>query len=846
MKFSEYTIENIKEIFSILRTSEKGLSEKEAEKRLQKYGFNEVKEKEVGLINIFLRQFKSPFFYLLFIATIITFFIGEKIDGLIILVFILVNVSLGFLQEARAHRATLLLKKYLLEKVRVMRDGVEKSIDKKFLVPGDMVFLEIGNIIPADLRVFRIQNFLVDESILSGESVPVPKIQHALLKETKEVFEAKNIAFAGTSIISGKAEGIVIATGKETVFGEITKLVSGITRESTYEKNLFKFCQLILKIVITAIAFVFFANLIIKGTTNFFEFLFFSIALIVSIIPEALPLVVTFALSSGALKMVKEKVIVKRLSAIEDLGDIEVLCCDKTGTLTENKLHLEKMFASDKDKCLLFYLLTSPYMKEEITSSLNPFDFAVFEKTPKKVVSSLKRFKEISEFPFDSFRMRSSALLEDGAGELILITKGAPEIILNLSSKIEGNFNKKEILKQIIKEGSEGKRALAIAFKKFDKKSFSEADEKDFIFLGTLSFVDPLKDTAKESIGLAQKIGLKIKILTGDSREVTGHIAKKIGLIKDPKEVITGGELNALSEEDFERACDNFSVFARVSPETKLNIIKTLQKKFEVGFLGEGINDTPALKMANVGIVVKEAADVPREAADVVLLEKDLRVIVNGIKNGRHIFSNINKYIKCALASNFGNFYSIAVISLFINFLPILPIQILLGNLLSDFPLISITTDHIDIEEARRPKLYQLNQAISLIIVLALVSTMFDFIFFALFFKSPPATMQTLWFIESILTEISLIFSIRTRHFFLKTKRPSIPLIFFTLLDAVIIILLPFTKIGQEFFHFVSPPISSVLLVLFLVFNYFIISEIVKLLYFRYWMPKIEAKNKRF
>lgn len=846
MKFSEYTTENIKETFSILRTSERGLSEKEAEKRLQKYGFNEIKEKEVGLFNIFLRQFKSPFFYLLFVAAIIAFFIGEKIDSLAILVFILVNVSLGFLQEARAHRAVLLLKKHLLEKVRVMRDGVEKSIEKKFLVPGDMVFLEIGNIVSADLRVFKIQNFLVDESVLSGESVPVPKIQHALAKETKEVFEAKNIAFAGTSVISGKAEGIVIATGQETVFGEITKLVSGITRESTYEKNLFKFCQLILKIVITAIALVFFANLIIKGTANFFEFLLFSIALIVSILPEALPLVVTFALSSGALKMAREKVIVKRLSAIEDLGDIEILCCDKTGTLTENKLHLEKMFVSDKDKCLLFYLLTSPYMKEEITSSLNPFDFAVFEKTPKKLASSLKRFKEISEFPFDSFRMRSSALLEDGAGELILITKGAPEIILNLSSKIEGNFDRKEILKQIIKEGSQGKRALAIAFKKFDKKSFSEADEKDFTFLGILSFVDPLKDTAKESIELAQKIGLKIKILTGDSREVTGHIAKKIGLIKDPKEVITGGELNALSEEDFGRACDNFSVFARVSPETKLNIIKTLQKKFEVGFLGEGINDTPALKMANVGIVVKEAADVPREAADVVLLEKDLRVIVNGIKNGRHIFSNINKYIKCALASNFGNFYSIAVISLFINFLPILPIQILLGNLLSDFPLISITTDHIDIEEARRPKLYQLNQAISLIIVLALVSTMFDFVFFAIFFKSPPATMQTLWFIESILTEISLIFSIRTRHFFLKTKRPSIPLIFFTLLDAVIIILLPFTKIGQEFFHFVSPPIPSVLLVLFLVFNYFIISEIVKLLYFRYWMPKIEAKNKRF
>jgi len=834
MEFSKYTTKNIEETFQDLKTSEKGLSEKEAKERLKIYGFNEVKEKETSSFDIFLRQFKSPFFYLLFIASILTILTGAKIDGFIILVFILINVSLGFFQEFRAESAAFLLKKYLPSKTRILREDIEKTIDKKFLVPGDIVLLEAGNIVPADLRIIKVENFLMDESVLTGESFPVSKIPQQLLKETKEIFEAKNIVFAGTSVISGAAEGIVVGTGRETVFGEITKLVSKISRESAYDKDLFRFSRLILKIVVTTIVFIFLANLIIKGTENFSVFLIFCIALIVSIIPEALPVVITFALSEGALKLAKEKVIVKRLSAVEDLGNIEILCCDKTGTLTENKLRLENIFAQNKEKCLLYSLLLSSFVKEEIESSLNPFDSALFEKASKGIRQSLKNFRIISEIPFDPSRLRNSALIEAQNGNLILAVKGAAEIILKLSSRFEGSFQKKEIEEQIEREGREGKRILAVAFKEFNKKYFSEEDEKDFTFLGHFSFRDPLKETAKESIEMAEKLGVQIKMITGDSKEVAGHVAKETGLINNPEEVILGEQLNSLSENDFEKACQEFSVFARIAPETKLKIIQELQKKFEVGFLGEGINDTPALKIANVGIVVQEAVDVPREAADVILTEKDLRVIINGIKNGRNIFSNINKYIKCALASNFGNFYSIAVISLFITFLPMLPIQILLGNLLSDFPLIAIATDQVDVEELRKPKSYQLHRVMWLVVLLALVSTIFDFIFFAIFYKVKPEIMQTLWFIESILTEISLIFLIRTRHFFLNTRRPSLPLILFTFLDAILIILLPFTNFGKEFFHFVSPPISSLFIVIFLVFNYFIVSEIVKLIYFRY------------
>ena len=315
-------------------------------------------------------------------------------------------------------------------------------------------------------------------------------------------------------------------------------------------------------------------------------------------------------------------------------------------------------------------------------------------------------------------------------------------------------------------------------------------------------------------------------------------MAKEIGLIEDPNKVILGETLNSLSEDDFGKACEEFSVFARVSPQIKYKIVETLQKKYEVGFLGEGINDVPALKVANLAIAVKGAADVSREVSDIVLLKKDLKVIVNGIRQGRRIFSNINKYIKCTLASNFGNFYSIALISLIIPFLPMLPTQILLVNLLSDFPLISVASDKVDVEELRKPKFYLLNKVFLLIILLALVSTIFDFIFFGIFHKVQPALLQTLWFIESIFTEIVLIFSIRTSHFFLKAKRPGLPLIFISFITLLVTISLPFTGFGKEIFHFASPSIFALSIVLGLIFAYFVVSETVKLLYFRYWTQK--------
>jgi len=821
-----------------LGAHKEGLSKKELALAQKKYGLNEIKAKNISILDILIRQFKSPFSYLLFIAAIIAIAIGEKVDSVTILCFILINVIFGFFQEYRAEKAVSLLQKFIPRMVKVRRDSKEEIIDRKFLVPGDIVLLEAGDIADADLRLISAQNLLVNESALTGESGPVSKITDALLHKEEEIFEAKNIIFSGSSVISGKAEALTVATGKDTVFGGIVKAVSEIKRESTYEKSILYFCKLILRIVVVTIILIFIANILLKGISDVLELLLFSVALIVSILPEALPVVVTFALSEGSLNMAKENVVVKRLSAVEDLGNIEVLCTDKTGTLTQNKLSLEKIVSSDKKKCFLYGVLSAGADKIN-DKILNPFDAALFQRAPEDILRESKKFKIVSELPFDSYRMRSAFLAKNAKGEGFLIVKGAAESILRNCSKLGGSFDKKEIKEDIEKEGHDGKRVLALAFKKVDKDKadINVHDEKHLTFLGYFVFEDPLKNTAKEAIELSKKLGVQIKIITGDSKEVAGYVAKKTGLASNPHDLISGEELENMSKDDFDFSCNEKTVFARISPDVKHKIIKSLQKKYEVGFMGEGFNDAPALKTADVGIAVLEASDVARDASDVILLRKDLRVIVNGIKNGRTIFANINKYIKCALASNFGNFYSIAVISLFINFLPILPVQILLGNILSDFPLISIATDSVDIEELRKPKVYQLHNVLPLIISLALVSTLFDFIFFSVFYKQSPPNIQTLWFIESILTEIVLIFVIRTRGLFYKAKRPGFLLMFLTVIDGVIIVILPYLKIGQSWFHFVVPPIIPLLTVFFLVGAYFVMSELVKLIFFHYWKP---------
>lgn len=837
MNFSDYTNKSVENVLAELKSSEKGLSKKEVFLRQSKHGLNEIKSKGTSALKVLARQFKSPFNYLLLLAAIIAFFIGERIDFIVITLIVVINIVIGFLQEYRAERAIFLLRKYISQNVKVLRQSKEEVINKKDIVPGDVVLLEAGDRVPADLRLIKAENFLADESVLTGESAPVSKDSEPLQHPTQEIYKAKNMLFTGTSVVSGKAEGVVINTGQSTTFGQIAQMAGKAPKESSYEKSILYFTKLVLRIVLITIALLFAANLIIKGVSNFLEFSLFCVALIVSILPEALPAVVTFSLARGSIKMAKRQVVVRRLSAIEDMGNIEILCTDKTGTLTENKLTLQKIVSSNKRKCLLYGLLSSN-INDRKQSILNPFDLALFDKSPNEFWSEYKKHEIVYELPFDSLRMRSGFVVKNKKGEKFLIVKGAPEVILDLCSKKSGKkglpADRQEILEDAQREGESGKRVLALAYKKISKDIIDQGDEKRLTFLGYFVFEDPLKNTTIEALKLAKKLGIKIKVITGDSKEVAGYVAQKIKLINNTKEVVSGEELESLMPDEFEQTCIEARVFSRISPEMKYKIVRSLQKRHEVGFLGEGINDVPALKVANVAIVVQSASDVSREVSDVVLLKKDLRVIIEGIQQGRNIYSNINKYIKCTLASNFGNFYSVAVISLFINYLPMLPVQILMANLLTDFPLISVAQDSVDTEELKKPKAYKLSAVLPLIMALALISTIFDFIFFAILHTQQPSVIQTLWFIESTLTELILIFIIRTKYFAWKAKKPAFSLVVLAIGGGLFALLLPFFAAGREVFHFAVPPIAPLLIVFGLLIAYAIFSEITKLIYFKF------------
>lgn len=835
MNILQYSSMKTEEVFKELKTSKRGLSQAEILQKQKKYGRNEIEMRQVRWWGILLRQFSSSFIYLLVGAMVLNFFLRQFLDGSMILLFIIINAALGFYQEYRSEQSLKILKKYIIHESRARRSGKEEIIDSRFLVPGDIIIVESGDIIPADIRFFREHNLMVDESILTGETAPIKKTVAEMGKEAKEIYQACNMGFSGTTVVGGTGEGIVIATGKNMVIGEVANLTVETERESGFEKGIKKLSSFVLRLILVTLLFVFLANIFIKGdSTDAMELIIFSIALAVSVIPEALPIVTTFSLSHGALKLAKNKVVVRRLSAIEDLGSIEVLCTDKTGTLTENELAVSNIYSKDPQKTLLYAALAFSILERKLKKLTNAFDLAIIQKISLADKKTLDLYKRISEIPFDPERRRNSILISREE-YYELVVRGAYERIVPFSINVDGG-EKKEIADWAAEEGKRGHRVIAVAKKEIsDKSGYAVSEEENNLeFIGLISFVDPIKKTTKAAVDKAKKLGVDVKILTGDSAEVAGAVGYQIGLVDSPEKVITGEELEKMSFRKQREAVKEYAIFARISPRQKYNIIQLLQEEKEVGFLGEGINDAPALKIANVGLVVQGAADVSREAADIVLMKKSLEVIIDGIKEGRTTFINTIKYIKVTLASNFGNFYAVAVASLIIDFLPMLPLQILLVNLLSDLPMVTIATDNIDEKELVRPKSYDIKEIALLATILGVVSSVFDFVVFSLFYKISPAVLQTNWFMASILTELFFLFSLRTKMAFFKAKRPSGPMFFLSLLAVAITIALPFTRFGQDVFQFVKPSGSHLFLILSIVVVYFAVTESVKLIYYRY------------
>lgn len=815
-----------------LKSSTSGLPVIEAKNRLLA-GANEVLGKQTTWQEVLIRQFKSSFIYLLFAAFVISILLGETTDAILILVFLLINAVLGFYQEFRAEHSLQLLKQFVERKTRVLRDGKEFTIPIREVVAGDIVLLDAGDMIPADGYFLSADQVEVDESPMTGETKPVKKTAGVLKDSPENFYDATNIGFSRTTLVSGDARLLIFATGGNTEVGSIVAKMDSANIASTFEIGIARFSTFILKMVLVTIPLIFVMNLIVHhGAVEYGEFLLFAIALTVSVIPEALPLVMTLALSRGAIEMAKKHVVPRRLSAIEDLGSIDILCSDKTGTITENRLTVHNVYG-EQDMVMRYASLAALSRPDSTSSQNSVFDTAIVNALEGE--NSKQHVAFIDEMPFDPIRKRSTVLVEI-EGKHIFVSRGAPELII--AKRTHGYA---QIMAWANEEGAKGCRVLAVTIKESAssaKNRIVPKDEEGMTFVGLISFSDPLKVSTRSAIRDAAKLGVQVKVITGDSKEVAGWVGCEAGIISSSEMVISGDELDKLSLEEKAAAVEKYHIFARTMPLQKFEIIQLLQKNHLVGFLGEGFNDAPALKIAHVGLAVENASDIAQDAADVILLNPSLHVIIDGIREGRKIFANSIKYIRATLASNFGNFYALALSSLFIPYLPMLSIQILLLNLLSDFPMISIATDNVDDEELRRPRGYQVKEITTIAIVLGVISTIFDFSFFGYFVQYGEKNLQTMWFIGSVLTELILLFSIRTTLRFWKARIPSKTILILTGGVTLFTVLLPFTSLGQNFFQFVSPEPKLLAAALGLVALYFASTEVVKLLFYRFWNDK--------
>lgn len=834
MELSQITNRSAADLAASLKTNlASGLGAEQVEAQRQQFGRNVLSHQTITGWHILLRQFKSSFVYLLVGAAILALVLGETIDGVMVLIFVGLNALLGFFQEYRSEKTSQLLKRYTVAHAQVKRGGNIERIESSALVPGDIVVCEAGDIIPADCRIIKAVDCVVNESVLTGESVAVQKTADTASTAVNEIYQANNVLFSGTSLVSGEAEALVVATGGSTAMGQVAHLATATKPVSSFELEINHFSSFILKLVFITLVCVLLVNIMLKGTSDWIDLVIFAIALAVGVIPEGLPVVTTFSLSRGARRLAKQQVVVKRLTAIEDLGSIEVLCTDKTGTITENNLTVADVLTQNRAATLWYAALGGlEVMDDQTEQPNNAFDLAIWKVLPTAQQNILRSTKRLNEVPFDPERRRNSVLVKTDR-EQVLIVRGAAEMLCSACGLSEAECG--DINQWIAEQGKRGRRVIAIAKKSWSPSTYDMADELGHLeYVGCIAFVDPIKASTPAAIKHATELGVAVKVLTGDSKEVAGAVAHEVNLITSPEQVLLGAELEAMPHKEQLEAVRQHHIFARVSPQQKHHIIQLLQEqKLHVGFLGEGINDAPALKAANISLVVQGASDIAREAADVILLKQSLEVIIDGIREGRAVFTNTMKYIQATLSSNFGNFYAVAIVSLFIDFLPMLPLQILLVNLLSDFPMITIAADRVDPQELRKPKAYHVKDILVLATALGLVSTVFDFIFFALFRTLSPSSMQTNWFIGSILTELLFLFSIRNRRFLTTGVRPASIILGLSAMAAVLTIAIPYTAIGQTIFQFTAPTLGQLLLILGVAGTYLAVTEAVKLLYYR-------------
>jgi Mg2+-importing ATPase len=834
----------IDELLARLNTSLSGLSSEEVEERLRTYGYNEfaMKKKRTTIVN-FLSHFRSPLIIILLIAGVIAGFLGEIINVAIIFSIVFVSVILDFYQESKAEKAAEMLKEKVTTTATVLRDGAKQEVKLSEIVPGDIVYLAAGDIVPADARVITAKDLFLNQSALTGESFPVEKTSMPAKAKGTVPTEWNNCLFMGTSVVSGTATAVVLKTGGFTEYGKIAKRLVEKEPETEFERGIKGFGFLVIQVTFLLVMFVFFINALYKR--DVLESLLFAVALAVGLTPELLPMIITVNLSKGALAMSKKGVIVKRLASIENFGSMDVLCTDKTGTLTENKiklvLHVD-IEGNDDEKVLLYSFLNSYHQ----TGLISPLDEAILGYKDIDV----KDYQKIDEVPFDFIRRRVSVVVEHEK-QRYFIAKGAPEEIVKVCSYCEHKdmiFDLTDDFRRKIEQkyydlSAEGFRVLAVSYKKLreEKPVYSVNDESDMVFLGFVAFLDPPKETARESLQLLSKAGVELKILTGDNELVTRKTCEHLGF--EIKGVVLGNEIAQMHDEALQRVVEEANVFARVTPAQKDRIITALKNNGHVvGFLGDGINDAPSMKTADIGISVDNAVDVAKESADIILLQKSLRVLEEGVLEGRKTFGNTMKYVMMGVSSNFGNMFSVAGASLFLPFLPMLPIQILLNNLLYDFSQSTITTDNVDSEYVEKPKRWDISFIRKFMILLGPISSIFDFLTFfimLLVFNATEPLFQTAWFLESLCTQTFIIFVIRTRRTPFYKSKPSRLLLLSSLSIVGFALILPFTPLG-ELFHFVQPPFTFFLVLAALIGAYLVLTEAVKKWFYKKYAYRLE------
>jgi Mg2+-importing ATPase len=817
-------------LLSRFDSSDQGLTSDEAQRRTAATGFNEPSpvHRHAAAVQLWL-LFVNPLVLILLAASFASALLHDMVSAVIIMIIVLLSIALNFIQSYRSQRAAERLREQVAPTATVLRDGCWRELPRRELVPGDVIRLSAGDLVPADARLLEARDLYLQQAALTGESLPVEKEAEPVDPDAKLGLQDRNAAFLGTSVISGTATALIVATGRATVFGNITSQLADRPPETEFDRGTRQFSFFIMETVLLLVFVTFLSSAVLRRDP--LQSLLFSVALAVGLTPEFLPMIVTVTLARGAVRMARKKVIVKHLAAMQNFGSMDILCSDKTGTLTVGEMSLDRCTnpaGQPSQRTLLFAYLNSA----NETGIKSPLDAAILQHESLDI----RNYRKIDEVPFDFERRRLSVVVEKD-GQRLLVTKGAPESVLAVCDSQEADGQELPLDAQSRERcmatyrdlSAQGYRLLAVAYRKVPEQAvYRAADETSLVLVGYAVFVDPPRQDARAVLQAMQHDGVQVKILTGDNELVTRHVCEQVGL--DSPRLVLGDELDRITDQALGRVAEETTIFARLSPQQKNRVLRALKSRGHVvGYLGDGVNDAPSLHAADVGVSVNTAVDVARDAADIILMERSLQVLHAGILEGRQAFGNVMKYLLMGTSSNFGNMFSMAAASMFLPFLPMLPMQILLNNFLYDLAQITIPTDNVDASFLQKPRRWDIRLIRDFMLFIGPISSLFDFLTFAVLlrgFHADERLFHTGWFVESLATQTLVLFVIRTAGNPLRS-RPSEPLTWTVLLIVAVGISLPYLPLAPAL-GFVPLPAPYLAFLAVTTATYLLLVELVK------------------